>query len=97
MQAVNASPVRDLFAGNVGKTLTLSQIRGAFDQAFGPGAGYRVRVSCTRDAGRSLIEEITIGLTGSIDKPTGIGALILAAAPTSGGCPSGLVDAVGLQ
>lgn len=95
--AINASPVRDLFVANVGKTLTLSQIRAAFDQAFGTGAGNRVRVACSRDGGRTLIEELTIGLTGSIGAPAGVGALILAAGPTSGGCPSGIVDPVGLQ
>lgn len=95
--AINASPVRDLFAGNVGKTLTLGQIRTAFDQAFGTGAGERVRVACSRDGNRSLIEEVTIGLTGTITDRAGVGALILTASPTSGGCPSGLVDPVGLQ
>ena len=97
IQAINASPVRDLFAGNVGKTLTLDQIRAAFDQAFGAGAGQRVRVACDRDGSRSLIEELTIGLTGTVTDEAGVGALILAAAPTSGGCPAGLVDPVGLQ
>lgn len=95
--AINASPVRDLFASNVGKTLTTNQIRAAFDQAFGPGAGNRVRVACSRDGSRSLIEELTIGLTGTVGTAGGVGALILAAAPTSGGCPAGLVDPVGLQ
>jgi ribonuclease T2 len=97
MAALNASPVRTLFADNIGKRLTLEQIRGAFDTAFGPGAGQRVRVACSTDGTRRLISELTIGLTGSIDKPAGIGALILAAAPTSGGCTGGIVDPVGAQ
>ena len=97
IQAINASPVRDLFAANIGKTLTLNQVRGAFDEAFGPGAGNRVRVACARDGSRSLIEEVTIGLTGTVTTTGNVGALILAAAPTSGGCPAGLVDPVGLQ
>ncbi|TIV54020.1 MAG: ribonuclease, partial [Mesorhizobium sp.] len=57
MRAVNASPVRDLFNKNIGKQLTSDQIRGAFNQAFGAGAGDRVRVSCLVDpsSGRRLI------------------------------------------
>lgn len=97
IQAINASPIRDLFADNVGKTVTLIQIRAAFDQAFGAGAGDRVRVACQKDGSRSLIEELTIGLTGSVTTQNNVGALILAAGPTDGGCPSGLVDPVGLQ
>ena len=54
-------------------------------------------VACQRDGSRSLIEELTIGLTGTVTTTGNVSALILAAAPTSGGCPAGLVDPVGLQ
>jgi ribonuclease T2 len=48
--------------------------------------------------GRRLIGELTIGLSGEIDGGTGLAELILAAAPTNdAGCPSGIVDAAGLQ
>lgn len=97
IQAINASPVRDLFANNVGKTLTLNQIRAAFDEGFGAGAGDRVRVACQRDGSRSLIEELTIGLTGTVTDQSGVAALMLAASPTGGGCPAGIVDPAGLQ
>ncbi|HEX4297065.1 MAG TPA: ribonuclease [Devosia sp.] len=97
MSALNASPVRDLFASHVGQQLSQDDIRAAFDKAFGAGAGERVRIACETDGSRRIIGELTIGITGKIDKPEGIGALILAAAPTSGGCTGGIVDAVGLQ
>ena len=95
--ALNASPVRDLFAQNIGKELSLSAIRAAFDTAFGDGAGQRVRVACEDRGTRRLITELTIGLSGTIAPDADLGSLIRAAAPTDGGCPGGLVDAVGLQ
>ncbi|MCV3209109.1 ribonuclease [Mesorhizobium sp. YC-39] len=100
MRAVNASPVRDLFAKNVGKQLTSNQIRSAFDSAFGAGAGERVRVSCLVDPsdGRRLIGELTLGLTGPIGLNSKLGDLMQASAPTSkAGCPKGVIDSVGFQ
>lgn len=97
---VNASPVRALFADNVGKELTSDQIRSAFDKAFGAGTGERVRVSCVKDraSGRRLIGEVTLGIAGPVAAGSRLGDLMLAAAPTQkAGCPSGLVDAAGAQ
>lgn len=100
MRAVNASPVRDLFTKNIGKQLTSDEIRGAFNQAFGAGAGDRVRVSCLVDpsSGRRLIGEITLGLSGPIGPDSKLADLLLASAPTAkAGCPKGTVDAIGFQ
>lgn len=100
MRAVNASPVRDLFAKNIGKQLTSDQIRSAFDSAFGAGAGERVRVSCLVDStsGRRLIGELTLGLTGPIGPSSRLSDLMQAAAPTSkAGCPKGVIDSTGFQ
>jgi len=100
MREVNASPVRDLFTRNIGKQLTSDQIRSAFDQAFGPGAGARVRVSCLVDpsSGRRLIGELTLGLSGPIGPDSKLGDLLLASAPTNkAGCPKGTVDPIGFQ
>ncbi len=100
MRAVNASPVRDLFNQNVGKQLTSDQIRSAFNQAFGAGAGDRVRVSCLVDpsSGRRLIGELTLGLSGPIRADSKLGDLLMASAPTAkAGCPKGTVDAIGFQ
>ncbi|MEO8683407.1 MAG: ribonuclease [Devosia sp.] len=97
MTALNASPVAELFAANIGRQITQAQIRAAFDQAFGPGAGQRVRIACDRDGNRSLIGELTIGLTGTITAPGDFAPLIAAASPTDGGCDVGVVDRVGLQ
>lgn len=97
LEAVNNSAVRDLFAANVGKEQTQAQIRAAFDEAFGNGAGLRVRVACERDGSRRIITELTIGLTGDIETADDFADRIMDARPTDGGCDAGIVDPVGLQ
>lgn len=97
LAAVNASGVADLFASSVGQRVTQVQVRAAFDAAFGPGSGERVRLSCVNDGSRRLISELTIGLTGDIDGPGSIADRLLDARPTDGGCDGGIVDPVGLQ
>lgn len=97
MLALNASPVAELFAGNIGKRLSLDQIRATFDDAFGPGAGERVAMDCIQDGNRTIITELRIALTGDITGPDDFAALIAAASPATSSCRSGQVDAVGLR
>jgi ribonuclease T2 len=95
--ALNTSAVAELFAGNIGRKITLAQIRQAFDAAFGPGAGARVHMDCEPDGNRTIITELTISLTGEITGPDDFAALIAAADPADDGCRSGMVDPVGLR
>ena len=95
--AINASEVGALLAGHVGGTVRTADIRAAFDAAFGPGAGERVQVHCTGDGGRTLVQELKINLKGAITPQTPLGELMLAADPTSPGCPEGVIDPAGLQ
>jgi ribonuclease T2 len=97
MLALNASEVAELFAANIGRRLTLTDIRAAFDRAFGRGAGERVAMDCAEDGNRTLITELRIALTGQISGPDDFSALILAAEPQPSRCRSGQVDAVGLR
>lgn len=97
LSALNSSVVRDLFADSIGKTLSLAEIRGAFDAAYGPGAGKRVRVACEDDGRRRLISELTIGLYGAPGATPNLRELIMAANPTDGGCEGGIVDPAGFQ
>jgi ribonuclease T2 len=97
MREVNDSPVADIFLRNIGRRVTTADIRAAFDQAFGSGAGNRVRVTCKDVDDRRLITEITIGLKGDIPGGSSLSDLILAADPTGPGCPAGVVDLVGPQ
>lgn len=97
MRALNSSAVRELFASRVGRYLSFEDIRKAFDQSFGDGAGRRVRMQCARDKGKLIISELTIGLSGDITPDASLADLMAAATPTKTECPGGLVDAVGQQ
>lgn len=91
-EQVNASPVRHLFVQSIGQTLSADAIRSAFDQAFGPGAGTRVTVSCSGQGTSRHITELVISLAGDVNGSAPMGALIQAASPVTPGCPSGAVD-----
>ncbi len=94
---LNGSAVQELFAANIGKSLTGDAIRAAFDKSFGPGAGDRVKMSCRRANGNRIISELTIGLSADATDGKGrdLGDLIQGAGRTSFGCNEGLVDAAG--
>lgn len=97
MRALNGSAVQQLFASRIGQFLSFADISKAFDQSFGEGAGRRVRMQCTRDNGRLIISELTIGLTGEITPQSSLADLIAAAQPTKTECPGGIVDVAGQQ
>lgn len=92
-EQVNASPVRALIAGAVGDRLSIEDVRAAFDEAFGGGAGERVDMDC--DDG--LITELRLNLVGAIEAESRLGDLLRAARPASESCASGRVDAVGFS
>lgn len=93
--AVNASPVRALMESRIGREVSAREIRARFDEAFGKGAGERVRIACRDAGGRRLIAELTLGLKGDIPGGTPLGDLLLSSPPTDPGCPGGEVDPAG--
>lgn len=97
LKEVNDSPVADLFMRNIGRQVTAADIRAAFDQAFGSGAGNRVRIACKDVGRRRILAELTISLKGDIPGGSGLSELIGEAGPTDPGCPAGVVDPVGPQ
>jgi len=96
LDQLNETGVRDLFANNIGREISAEAIREAFDDAFGAGAGSRVKVSCQDDGERRLITEITIGLAG-IEEDLSMADALFAAPQTDAGCPAGVVDPAGFQ
>ncbi len=93
MEQLNASAVQDLFEANIGARITLEEIRAAFDDSFGAGAGDRVRLKCSS----GNIQELWIHMDGVIvagDTP--LGDLMRAARPVTSRCSSGHVDPAGL-
>jgi ribonuclease T2 len=91
---VDASAVQALLAGRIGQEVKATEIRAAFDTAFGAGTGDRVRIACRKDGSRQLIAELTIGLDGPDGK---LADRTKAAKATDPGCQGGIVDPTGLQ
>ena len=96
LDEVNASAVKNLFQSNIGRALTTERIRRSFDEAFGEGAGRRVRGECRRDGDRQIIVELQIALAGRFGVER-MASLLRGARPVRGGCPGGIVDPVGFQ
>jgi ribonuclease T2 len=91
VEQINASGVRELFAQDIGKSLSADAIQAAFDKAFGAGAGARVTVNCQGKGPERKIGELYISLAGEVAGSAPIGDLILAAPPSQQGCPSEVV------
>jgi ribonuclease T2 len=94
-EAIDSSKVSQLFADNVGGSLSAETIRSAFDDAFGAGAGARVTISCNGRGENRKITELMINLAGNVTGSAPLGDLIHAAQPVPAGCPSGIVERVG--
>ena len=90
-EEIDASKVAKLFADAAGNTLTAAAIRAAFDDAFGPGAGARVAVSCGGRGPARKITDLVLNLAGDVPGATKLGDLMRAAQTVPPGCPSGLV------
>ncbi len=93
LKQVNDSAVRELFAKNIGKTVTKQNVMLAFDKAFGKGAGRKVKMVCKK----GLITELQINLRGKISPKTPLDTLLKQAKNAKGGCKKGRVDAVGFR
>jgi ribonuclease T2 len=91
MAELNASAVRRLLAARIGAHVTAREVRAAFDQAFGAGAGARVALDCAD----GLITELQIHLRGAIEATTRLADLLAAAPPVEPGCPGGRIDPAG--
>jgi len=87
-QEVDRSAVGKLFRTHVGRRITLSQIRTAFDHAFGKGAGQRVELKCQG----GLITELWIHVGGEGDR---LSERIHSGTPAKSRCREGKVDRTG--
>jgi len=88
---VNGSAVQQLFAANIGKQVTAAQIRAAFDQSFGKGAGDHVQVECDK---QGRLGGFTMNLRGDIPAGTDLKTLLIAGDQARNKCDGGMVDAV---
>lgn len=88
---VNSSVVRDFFAANIGQSVSASEIRTKFDEAFGPGASSKLKIYCSN----GMISELWINLSGEVVDDTPLSSLLKNAKQADAGCQNGLIDPVG--
>ena len=88
---VNNSTVRNLLSDRIGEYVSSEEIKDRFNDAFGEGAGDKVRVKCSG----TMISELWINLRGTIEENTLISSLLATASPAQGSCQGGIVDAAG--
>lgn len=97
---INNSKVRELFADNIDRVITNTEIRTSFDNSFGAGSGQKVTVECKADIDEDramMITELQIDLVGDINTNNSITSLIAAGKNKSPGCPKGEVDRAGFN
>jgi len=88
VEQLNASKVAEYFKKQIGKRVTLQQIRQQFDRSFGKGAGKRVELVCKK----GLVTELRLQLgSGSED----LGALLHRGKNRRSRCQSGVMDRAG--
>lgn len=88
VEQVNDSKVGDFFKKQIGKYVTLQQIRAVFDRNFGLGSGKRVELKCDN----GLITELWLHLGSGSDA---LGTRLKQGKQTRSHCQGGLVDKAG--
>jgi len=88
VEQINASKVGDFFSKNIGKYVTLKQVRYLFDRNFGLGAGKRVEMKCKK----GLITELWLHLGSGSDD---LGTLLQRGKQVRSRCQKGLIDKAG--
>ena len=88
VEQLNASKVGDLFKNQIGKYVTLQQVRAAFDRSFGIGSGKRVALKCDK----GLITELWLHVGSGSDD---LGELLKRGEQTRSQCQGGSVDKAG--
>ena len=88
VEQLNDSKIGDFFRKNIGKHVTLKQVRHLFDRNFGVGAGKRVEMKCRK----GLMTELWLHLGSGSDD---LGTLLKRGKPVRSHCQKGLIDRAG--
>ncbi len=88
VKQINDSKVGNFFKNNIGKRVTLQQVRSLFDRNFGLGTGKRVEMLCKK----GLVTELWLHLGSGSDD---IATLLKRGKVTRSRCFSGLIDRAG--
>jgi ribonuclease T2 len=89
-EQLNNSKVGNFFTAQIGKHVTLKQVRSIFDRTFGRGTGKKVELRCRR----GMITELWLHLGSGSDD---LGVLLKRGKKTRSKCRGGIVDSAGYQ
>jgi len=88
LEQINNSKVGNFFSKNIGKRVTLQQVRSLFNRNFGQGTGKRVQMQCKK----GMITELWLNLGSGSDD---LGTLLKRGKSVKGRCFSGRIDKAG--
>jgi len=88
LEQFKQAEVSEFFSKNIGKRVTLKQIRKHFDQSFGTGTGKRVEMRCHK----GLVTELWLHLAGKSDS---LGTLLRNGKEIHSRCNRGVIDKAG--
>jgi len=88
VEQLNDSKVGNYFSKNIGKHVTLKQVRHLLDRSFGVGAGKRVEMKCKK----GLVTELWLHLGSGSDD---LGTLLKRGKTVRSRCQKGLIDRAG--
>ncbi len=74
-------------AANAGKAVTGDAVRAAFERAFGAGSGSKVRLTCVKARGASLLSDVRMNLAHPLRPASELGKMILPGGD-KGNCPA---------
>ena len=90
---INSSALRELFVSNIGKKISLKEIKKSFESSFGRGSGKKITLKCKKNK----IVEIWINLKGDIKNSTLKELLKNAKNAKKSRCSGGVIDEVGYE
>lgn len=85
--SVAGSEFGRFLAANAGKAVTGDAVRAAFERAFGAGSGGKVRLTCVKARGASLLSDVRLKLAHPLRPASELGKMILAGGD-KGNCPA---------
>lgn len=89
VKEINASDVRDLFAQNIGKTLSLQEVQKAYEKTFGSGSAKSMNLKCSNSLATEIRVKVKRPLAGQK-----LADLLIPSGGTS--CDKVKVDPVGI-
>lgn len=99
LEQVNRSKLRDFMVTKVGARVSLAELRKAFDESFGAGAGAALVMNCKGDADshRTLITEVLLSIKGRLLENSSLREVLVPAAAVGRSCEQGIIDPAGVS